>query len=210
MVNGHFGQHGHGRQYGHGQRRGNCQYRTLSVLNSIVAGNMVMLGTITATTGPDVSGTISTGSSNLIGNGTGMTGLTNGTSHDQVGTSASPINPLLGPLANNGGTTEIMALLTGSPAINAGGTLTTLTSAITSSITSIAVVTGSTIASTPGSYVIQVDSEEMLVTNVTGNTLAVVRGYNGTTAASHSTNAIASLPTDQIGQLLRQSRHRCF
>src|SRR5207249_10213003 len=37
-----------------------------------------------------------------------------------VGTSAAPINPLLGPLANNGGPTQTMALLPGSPAINAG------------------------------------------------------------------------------------------
>lgn len=39
-----------------------------------------------------------------------------------VGSLQNPINALLGPLADNGGPTQTMALLTGSPAINAGGT----------------------------------------------------------------------------------------
>ena len=52
-------------------------------------------GKASAATDPDFDGT-ATGNNNLIGNGTGMTGLTNGTNGNQVGTSASPINPLLG------------------------------------------------------------------------------------------------------------------
>jgi hypothetical protein len=57
----------------------------------------------------------SASSYNLIGsNGTG--GLTNGTNNNQVGVT----NPLLGSLANNGGTAQTIALLPGSPAINAG------------------------------------------------------------------------------------------
>ena len=39
---------------------------------------------------------------------------------DQSGTGASPLNPLLGPLANNGGSTRTHALLGGSPAIDKG------------------------------------------------------------------------------------------
>jgi hypothetical protein len=39
---------------------------------------------------------------------------------DLLGTFASPIDPLLGPLQLNGGSTETHALLAGSPAINAG------------------------------------------------------------------------------------------
>ena len=54
----------------------------------------------------------------LIGNGTGAT-ITTSTGN-KVGTSSSPINPLLGPLQNNGGPTRTLALLVGSPAINAG------------------------------------------------------------------------------------------
>ncbi len=39
-----------------------------------------------------------------------------------VGTDASPVNPKLGPLGNNGGTTPTLPLRLGSPAIDAGGT----------------------------------------------------------------------------------------
>src|SRR5262249_23680459 len=39
---------------------------------------------------------------------------------DQVGTSANPLNPLVGPLHDNGGPTPTMALLFGSGAIDAG------------------------------------------------------------------------------------------
>lgn len=41
--------------------------------------------------------------------------------NDLIGTSASPIDPLLGPLAPNGGPTPTHALLTGSPALDAAG-----------------------------------------------------------------------------------------
>ena len=55
---------------------------------------------------------------NLIGDGTGSTGFTNGVNNDQVGTTAAPINPMLGPLQNNGGQTFTRALLPGSTAID--------------------------------------------------------------------------------------------
>jgi len=58
---------------------------------------------------------------NLIRNNSGAT-ITPapGSSGDLIGTNASPINPLLSSLANNGGPTQTMGLLPGSPAINAG------------------------------------------------------------------------------------------
>src|SRR5262249_48199109 len=56
---------------------------------------------------------------NLIGDGDG-TGLTNLMNGDLVGTTASPINPELGALADNGGATMTLALLQASPAIDAG------------------------------------------------------------------------------------------
>jgi len=37
---------------------------------------------------------------------------------------------------------------------------------------------------------IKVDSEEMTITNISGNTLTVIRGVNGTTAATHTDNTI--------------------
>ena len=39
---------------------------------------------------------------------------------DRVGNISGTINPMLGPLQNNGGPTDTHALLAGSPAINAG------------------------------------------------------------------------------------------
>ena len=79
---------------------------------SIVAENI-------ANTHSDVFGSIS-GTYNLIGDGGG--GLSSSpSSHNQLGSSTSPINPLLAPLAFNGGPTQTMALLPGSPAsINPG------------------------------------------------------------------------------------------
>ncbi|MFO0409897.1 MAG: beta strand repeat-containing protein, partial [Dolichospermum sp.] len=63
---------------------------------------------------PDISGLIYGNNHNLIGNLTGASGT--------IGTGTDIVNPniLLGPLQNNGGTTQTHALLDGSPAINAG------------------------------------------------------------------------------------------
>ena len=83
--------------------------------NTIIAGNSASSGNDIWDTGGVVSGTF-----NLIGDGTGQTGIVNGTDGNQVGTSGSPIIPLLGSLADNGGPTETHALMPGSPAIDAG------------------------------------------------------------------------------------------
>ena len=91
-------------------------FSTLTLLNAIVAGN-------SATSYPDIGAAVTiTSANNLIGNGTGMTGITNGSNGNQVGTSGSPINPDLGTLQNNGGPTDTMALSSTSPAIGAGTT----------------------------------------------------------------------------------------
>jgi hypothetical protein len=86
----------------------------LTANNTIVAANQ-------SSAGPDVAGALDPSSSyNLIGDGSLMTGIDDGTQGNQVGTAASPIDPLLGPLQDNGGATPTMALLPGSPAIDAG------------------------------------------------------------------------------------------
>ena len=54
----------------------------------------------------------------VAGDGSGNTGFDNHTT--QTGTVAKPLDPLLGPLQNNGGPTQTMALLCGSPAIDKG------------------------------------------------------------------------------------------
>lgn len=86
---------------------------TATVRNTIVSWNESHLG------GPlDVAGAFSSQGFNLIRSGSGATGF-NGPG-DQVGASASPIDPLLGPLQDNGGFAWTRALLPGSPAIDAG------------------------------------------------------------------------------------------
>jgi hypothetical protein len=76
-----------------------------TLANTIIAQN-------TSATGPDVDGPVTSLGYNLIGNPSGGSGF--------VATDLLDVNPLLGPLENNGGPTETMALLPGSPAITAG------------------------------------------------------------------------------------------
>ena len=87
----------------------------VKVSNTIIAGNSDK-----STSGdihPDVSGGLIDSGNNLIGNNTGSTAFTTSA---LVGTSASPIDPKLGLLQNNGGATFTQALLANSPAIDAG------------------------------------------------------------------------------------------
>ncbi|MDT5060593.1 MAG: trimeric autotransporter adhesin, partial [Acidobacteriota bacterium] len=86
---------------------------TPTLKNTIVAGN-----TACNTAVPDISGTVNPVSDyNLVGvcDLCVFTGT-----HNQVGTSAIPLNALLDPLANNGGPTKTHALQTGSPALEKG------------------------------------------------------------------------------------------
>ena len=85
--------------------------------NTIIAGNFDN-SSAESDLKPDVSGTFTSNGYNLIGDGTGSTGFDG--SGDLVGTSGNPIDPLLDPLQDNGGSTETNALLPGSPAIDAG------------------------------------------------------------------------------------------
>ena len=89
---------------------------TFNLSNSIVAENTA--GSILAS--PDITGDFTSLGNNLIGDVGDATGLTDGVNNDQVGDDVTPINPLLGPLQNNGGTTLTHLPLTGSPAIDAG------------------------------------------------------------------------------------------
>src|SRR5207247_8983823 len=50
----------------------------------------------------------------------GTSAFTSGRNAGLPGTTAAPLDPRLGPLGNNGGSTWTMALLPGSPAIDAG------------------------------------------------------------------------------------------
>ncbi len=103
----------------------------LTIHNSTIAGNTASMGgggiyltlaaaaevhntVIAQNTGfnPDVFGNLGSTGFNLIGNGSGGSGY-----HT---TDLLDVDPLLGPLADNGGPTLTHALLAGSPAIDAG------------------------------------------------------------------------------------------
>jgi hypothetical protein len=76
-----------------------------SLSNTVVAGNQ-------AATGPDVSGTLASSAYDLFGKSAGGSGYGSSDLLD--------VDPLLGPLQDNGGPTQTMALLPGSPAIDSG------------------------------------------------------------------------------------------
>ena len=86
-----------------------------SLRNTIIAANTA---TGTNSVNPDVFGNFASSGYNLIGNATGSTGF-DPSLGDIIGSSDSPIDPLLGSLSNNGGSTQTIALLPGSLAIGA-------------------------------------------------------------------------------------------
>ncbi len=90
---------------------------SVRVASTILAGNLA-IDTGASGWSPEVYGTVSSGGYNLVGNRTNSSGFT--AVGDQVGTAASPLNPSLAALANNGGPVWTMALLPGSLAIDQG------------------------------------------------------------------------------------------
>jgi len=86
-----------------------------SVRNSLIALNLNIL------TRSDLDGSFASVGHNLV-NGSGFT---NTASSDQIGSPDAPIDPRLGPLADNGGPTQTHALLPGSPALDAGDDMLT-------------------------------------------------------------------------------------
>lgn len=91
---------------------------TVALTDVILAGNSA-----SGHPGPDCSDNqgITDGGHTLLGVQDGTCpGIANGVNGDQAGTSGTPLNPLLGPLASNGGPTQTEALQTGSPARRAG------------------------------------------------------------------------------------------
>ena len=106
---------GYGSRFSHGPNGGSnggifagSTTQSNQITNTIVAGNQ----------GGDAAGPFSSTGFNLIGVGDLSMGFAgNG---DQIGTSAAPIQPHLGLLQNNGGSTDTMLLLLNSPAIDRG------------------------------------------------------------------------------------------
>lgn len=111
-VGGQFGLPGSTGTPGSGQGGGVRMLGGNAVVNSV----STLIGDNTATnTGPDFSGLFNQASFTLLENGDDALGITNGVNGNIVGQ-----DPQLGPLQNNGGPTPTHALLSGSPAINAG------------------------------------------------------------------------------------------
>jgi hypothetical protein len=79
---------------------------TLNMRNTIVAGNQGVSGA------SDLNGGLASSGYNLIGNTQGGSGFTD--------TDVLNVDPMLGLLQENGGPTQTMALLPGSPALSAG------------------------------------------------------------------------------------------
>jgi hypothetical protein len=88
--------------------------------STVTLKNTIVIGNLTGSGPSDISGQVGTidssSSFNLIGIGSG---LTNGVNNNQVGVT----DARLAPLANNGGPTMTHALLSGSPALDAGSNI---------------------------------------------------------------------------------------
>lgn len=109
---------------GNAARTGGGVYvHQLTLVNTLIATNTDFAGD---PDDPDIyidfAGTIDDRGHNLIGNVKSIGAFTG--PGDLLGTASLPIDPQLGPLADNGGPTPTLALLSGSPAINAGVTVT--------------------------------------------------------------------------------------
>ena len=121
-IDGNFGSGGFGGTGSHGANGVNGI--GVGGLASVAGGNSTVRDTISAGNsgnnggGGDVDGAFNSSGYNLIGNGDFSTGFA--ATGDQVGTTAAPINPQLGPLQNNGGPTLTMAPQAGSPALDRG------------------------------------------------------------------------------------------
>ena len=84
----------------------------VSLLNTIVGSDVSFPVT-------SLAGSFLSHGNNIVTDARSSTGFVNGVNSDQVSDN-NVINPLLGPLADNGGQTDTRALMGASPAINAG------------------------------------------------------------------------------------------
>lgn len=92
----------------------NASGGVVALENSIVAENTAQHGD------PDVAGDYSSLGHNLIGDVGDAAGLIDGVALDQVGDALAPIDPLLGPLQDNGGPTSTHLPAPNSPVVDAG------------------------------------------------------------------------------------------
>ena len=93
----------------------------ISIGNTIVAQNTDSFGA------PDISGTVVSRGTNIVGIGTGLFGTSNGQQSDAIGTFNSPLDPMLTELLDNGGPTLTHVPRSGSIAIDAGTSISSRT-----------------------------------------------------------------------------------
>jgi parallel beta-helix repeat protein len=152
---------------------------TYLLKNTIIANN-----TATSTSFENIAGMVSSSSSyNLINFG-GTGGLTNGANGNLI----TSVNPQLGALANNGGYTQTIALLAGSPALDKGSAASGVTTDQRGQprpfdLTGIAPASGGD-NSDIGAYETQVACNTV--------TLSALSAPNGTVGASYSRTITAS------------------
>ncbi|HEY5838171.1 MAG TPA: cadherin-like domain-containing protein, partial [Pyrinomonadaceae bacterium] len=157
----------------------------VTLRNSIVDLNFAGSGT----TANDIRGAVVAGgvsTHNLIGSCSLPCGLTNGVDNNSLNVSAASLN--IGALLPNGAINWTHALLPGSVAVEAGNDVTTLNGDITD-VAPLINLTNATAFPAGVGFPIRIDDEQMIVTDKAGNVLTVIRGANGTTAASHSVGA---------------------
>ena len=160
---------------------------TLAIANSLVAEN-------TAATGPDFNGPAAQTDSNLIGNASGATGFS-ALASDLLGTTLSPINPVLGPLQNNAGNVPTLAPLPGSPALGAGDSFADNAVGLTTDARGLArVVAGSVDI---GAYQTQAELATTTTLATTSNSLNVGNSVTFTATVAPVTTSTA-VPTGLV------------
>ena len=94
-----------------------------------LTSNIIAQNTSYDNEAPDIAGEVDvSGANNLIGIDSGLTGISDGVNANQIGTAATPLDPLLGPLQINGGVVPTHALKVGSPALDMGSNVDVLAS----------------------------------------------------------------------------------
>ncbi len=161
---------------------------TDTLINTIIAGNFKGASNSTPTDIDREGLPIATASHNLIGDTGTSGGIQNGVNGNIVG-----LNPMLGPLQDNGGPTSTIALLPGSPAINAGSNiLTTITTAISGNLP----VTPSSMSGLVPGLAVRInaglaDAETVTIESVTDTT------FRASFAMTHAAGATVGLAMDQ-------------
>lgn len=94
---------------------------------AVLLHNTIVAGNFRDSIPDDIWGFVNSNSShNVIGVDTNITGISNGSNGNQIGTAATPLVAQLGPLSDNGGPTLTHALLLNSPALDKGDNSITL------------------------------------------------------------------------------------